>query len=450
MTISAAEQYLTELINRARMDPVSEAALYKIALNQGLAANTLGTQVRQVLAPDEALENAAIGHSQWMLAADQFSHTGDGGSSPSKRVTAAGYDWNWVGENISWQGSTGAFNLDKAIALQHEALFKSAHHRVNLLADVFREIGVSQEAGQFKSGANTFNASMLTENFGLSGTKVFVTGVAYNDTSKDNFYSIGEGTAGVSLSSQGVSDTTKAAGGYALALTAGADVVVTGRVGTKDFAATVALDNGNVKFDVVNGTTIFTSGDIKLGSGLNDVRLLGAAALEAEGNAAANKITGNAAANVLSGQAGADQIWGGAGNDSIKGGADADQLWGDLGNDSLWGDAGADLINGGAGLDRIAGGAGADQLWGGLDKDTFIFMNGDGADRIVDFSVKAKEILLLDDALWGGTVLTEAQVVKTYARVINKTVVFDFGDGDTLSLAGIKSVSGLAALIDII
>ena len=450
MTITAAEQYFIELTNRARLDPVGEAALYKVALNQGLAAGTLGTQVRQVLAPDEALESAANGHSLWMLAVDQFSHAGLNGSTPGNRVSDAGYDWDTVGENITWRGTTAVMNLEKIIALQHEDLFKSAHHRANILLDRFSEIGVSQEAGTFKSGATTFNAAMLTENFGTSGDDVFITGVAYNDTSKDNFYSIGEGTAGVTLTAQGITDTTKAAGGYALALAAGAAVEVKGRVGALDFSATVALDNGNVKFDVVNGSTIFTSGDIKLGSGLNDVRLLGAAELTAEGNAFANVITGNKAANVVSGAAGADVIWGGLGADSLYGGADADKLYGELGADVLDGGAGADLILGGAGLDRLTGGTGADVLTGGLDKDTFVFMNGDGADRITDFGVKAREILLLDDALWGGAALTEAQVVKTYARVTGGVVVFNFGEGDVLTLAAVKTLTGLAAVIDII
>ena len=450
MSISAAEQYLIELINRARLDPVVEAARLKISLNQGLTANTLGTQVRQALAPNELLENAAIGHSQWMLAADVFSHTGKGGSSPGQRATNAGYVWNRVGENISWQGTTGVLSLEKMISTQHDSLFKSASHRVNILQDAFREIGVAQEAGQFKSGAYNFNTSMLTENFGTSGSKVFLTGVAYTDIDKNNFYSVGEARAGVTISAQGVTDITEAAGGYALALTAGAAVAVTGTVGTLAFSATVALDNGNVKLDVVNGNTILSSGDITLGTGLHNVRLLGAAALDATGNSLANAITGNSAANVLSGGAGADGILGGAGADTLYGGADADKLYGEAGFDFIYGGDGADLLFGGSGSDRMSGGTGADVMTGGLDRDTFVFMNRDGADRIADYSVSLRETLLLDDALWGGTVMTEAQVVKAYAKIVGGYVVFNFGEGDVLTLTGVRSTTGLAALIDII
>lgn len=450
MTISAAEQYLIELINRARLDPLAEATRLNISLNQGLAANTLGSQVRQVLSPNVQLENAAIGHSQWMLAADVFSHTGKGGSTPGQRVTNAGYTWNRVGENISWQGTTGVLNLEKTIALQHDALFKSASHRVNILLDSFREIGVAQEAGQFKSGAYNFNTSMLTENFGTSGTKVFITGVAYTDANKDGFYSIGEARAGVTIRAQGLTDVTEAAGGYALSLTAGAAVAVTGTVGSLNFSATVALDNGNVKLDVVNGNTLLSSGDITLGAGIHNVRLLGAGALDATGNSLANAITGNKGANILSGGAGADGILGGAGADTLYGGADADKLYGEVGFDFLYGGDGADQLFGGSGSDRLAGGTGADVMTGGLERDTFVFMNRDGADRIADYSVSQRETLLLDDALWGGTVLTETQVVKAYAKIVGGYVVFNFGEGDVLTLTGVKSTTGLAALIDII
>ncbi len=486
MAISAAEQYMLELLNRARLDPVAEAARFGITLNQGLTAGTLGTQVRQVLAPNAALETAAIGHSQWMLNTDVFSHTGAGNSTPGMRATGAGYSWNRIGENISWQGTTGTLNLNLSIAKQHESLFKSAGHRVNILYDTFREVGVAQEQGLFKSGSYNFNTSMVTQNFGLFGTAVYLTGVAYSDTDMNGFYSIGEGRGSIFLAAQGITDTTEAAGGYALRLAAGASVAVTGKVGTLAFSATVALDNGNVKLDVVDGTTLLSSGDITLGSGLHNVRLLGAGALDANGNAYNNKITGTAGANVLDGRGGADQIWGqagtdtlvgGAGNDSlyggdgndrVDGGADADVLYGglgvdqllgglgndilygDLGNDGLSGGDGADVLFGGGGLDRLHGGTGADVLSGGLDRDTFVFMNGDGADRITDFYRSGLEVLLLDDALWGGVVMTEAQVVAKYAKVVGTTVVFNFVDGDVLTLNNYTTTLGMAAVIDII
>src|SRR5262245_35764838 len=142
--LTAHEQLLLELVNRARLDPAGEAARYGIDLNQGLAAGTISAAPKQVLAPNANLAAAAQNHSQWMLNNDVFDHTGAGGSDPGDRMRGAGYSfsgtWRW-GENISWRGTTGALNLTANIASHHEGLFESAGHRQNILGD-FREIGV--------------------------------------------------------------------------------------------------------------------------------------------------------------------------------------------------------------------------------------------------------------------------------------------------------------------
>jgi len=147
MALSAAEQYLPELINRARLEPLAEAARYGISLNTGLQPGQLGAQARQVLAPNALLENAAVGHSQWMLAADVFSHTGSGGSSPFDRMTAQGYSYASAGENISWRGTTGLINLETAIGQQHQDLFISPGHRTPILCERYPRDGLRQGRG---------------------------------------------------------------------------------------------------------------------------------------------------------------------------------------------------------------------------------------------------------------------------------------------------------------
>jgi uncharacterized protein YkwD len=149
-----------------------------------------------VLAHNAILSQAAEGHSDWMLATNTFSHQGDGGSSAGERMAAAGYDfsgsWTW-GENLAWYGTTGTVDLHAAADTHDSGLFLSAGHRVNLLADAYREIGLAQVEGQFThSNGTTYNASMLTEKFARTGTEVFLTGVAYDDTDGDDFYSVGE------------------------------------------------------------------------------------------------------------------------------------------------------------------------------------------------------------------------------------------------------------------
>ncbi|HVR68526.1 MAG TPA: M10 family metallopeptidase, partial [Verrucomicrobiae bacterium] len=91
----------------------------------------------------------------------------------------------------------------------------------------------------------------------------------------------------------------------------------------------------------------------KLIDGLENLQLLGAAAIGGTGNGEANIITGNNGANKLSGADGADSLVGGGGNDSLYGDAGADSLDGGPGNDVIFGGAGADSIEVGNGNDRI-------------------------------------------------------------------------------------------------
>ena len=432
MALTAAEQYLLELINRARLDPAAEAKRLSINLNDSLAPGSIDASSKQVLAPNALLETAAIAHSQWMLAADVFSHTGANGSTPAGRAKAAGYNWNLVGENIAMQGSSGKLDAGKAIAAEHDGLMRSAGHRLNLMNEGFREVGIAQELGVFTQAGQNYNASMVAEVFGRSANTVFVTGVAYNDKNKDGFYSIGEAQAGVTLSVAGQSTKTQTAGGYALGVVASDVAHISGTVGKLSFTADLFHVTDNVKLDVVNGNTLYSSASISLGTGINSVRLLGIDNLQATGNASANTITGGNGNNLLQGLAGNDKIYGGAG---------ADRLLGGDGNDSLSGDAGRDWLDGGAGKDLLTG---------GLDADVFVFTKGSSADIVADFKLSQGDSLQLDDALWNNRDLSAAQVVAQYAHVVKGAVLFDFGGGQSLKLTGVTSLSGLADHIDFI
>ena len=88
MPLSAAEQYLLELINRARLDPLAEAERYGIDPNDGLDVGQIGPDALQVLAHNEALSVAAQEQNIWMLDTNTFTHSGENGSfadSPDAR-----------------------------------------------------------------------------------------------------------------------------------------------------------------------------------------------------------------------------------------------------------------------------------------------------------------------------------------------------------------------------
>lgn len=117
------------------------------------------------------LNESAEVHSDWMLNADVFSHTGDGGSSAGERMEDAGFtfsgSWTW-GENIAWQSERGAPGLEDDVANLHTALMNSPGHRANILNASFDVIGIGIEVGNY----NGWNAVMVTQNFARTSADV--------------------------------------------------------------------------------------------------------------------------------------------------------------------------------------------------------------------------------------------------------------------------------------
>ena len=141
---------------------------------------------------------------------------------------------------------------------------------------------------------------------------------------------------------------------------AGNDVYIVDSVGDK-----VIELAGEGTLDVVKASITYT-----LTANVENLLLMGTAAIDGTGNTIANKIVGNAGNNTLSGLSGNDTLLGGGGND------------------------------------RLIGGAGMDTMTGGTGNDTFVFgpsdfgsRTGTGADRIVDFTPGDKIDLSAIDAL---------------------------------------------------
>jgi serralysin len=465
---SAQEQLMLELVNRARMNPAGEAARFGVTLNQGLAAGTISSAPKQVLGMSDALIAAARNHSNWMLVNDRFDHResaslpgGRTGFDPDDRMRAAGYLFTGpafgFGENISWTGrSPGPVNLTSAVIAQHGSLFRSPGHRANILDGDFREIGVGQQRGLFNSGGHNYDSSMLTQNFALSGTTLFVTGVLYNDTKiNDNFFSVGEQLAGRAVDGVGVSDATGAGGGYELAFSTPGSQAITFHVSPGvDIQMVVGLGASNVKVDVVNGREIWTNGSLTLTGGpVAEIHALGIQSLALTGSAGSERLFGNAGRNTLAGGDGNDRLDGAAGADHLLGQIGSDLYYvdhtGDVANETggdgtdtvyssvtfnlgdprdaigdvenlrltskanvnaignalsnvLVGNAGANRLLGRSGDDLLNGGAGHDVLAGGGGADLFDFsvaVNAANSDRISDFSHADDTIRLQNAAM---------------------------------------------------
>lgn len=346
---NAQEQYMLELVNRARQNPVAEANRYGIDLNQGLSSGTISSNSKQPLAFNLKLIDSSRNHSQWMLDTDNFSHTGVGNSSPGDRMEDAGYNftgsWTW-GENIAWKGTTGTPNFTEFIADEHENLFKSPGHRVNILGDNFREVGIGAKIGEFNYQSSDYNSVMTTQNFAKSGSSIFLTGVAFDDeVLDDDFYTVGEGLSGIEVEAIRQSDdrvfstTTMSAGGYQIALGAGTyEVTFSDNNINLGNTQTITIGSNNIKLDLnTDGleTTSLTSSEV------NNSPL-------------------------VTGTSNSDLLMGGNANQTIKGFA---------GNDSLDGGAGADWVRGGNGNDELVGGQGNDRLAGGKGNDILVGVN---------------------------------------------------------------------------
>ncbi len=253
---TAQEVLVVELINRARANPEAEAARYGIGLNDGITGTQITATAKQPLAHNLLLIDAARVHSQWMLDVDIFSHTGANNSTPTARMSAAGYAFtgSWTsGENIAWGGTTGpSINLTSYALSHHKGLFESPGHRVNILNANFREIGVGQKQGYFSANGNNYLASMLTQNFARSGSSYYLTGVVYNDTNNNDFYDVGEGMSGVTISFNGKSYPVYATGAYTIPLSNGSyDLAVTGDSLGAAVYHRVQINSANTKVDIV-------------------------------------------------------------------------------------------------------------------------------------------------------------------------------------------------------
>ncbi|WP_212699612.1 M10 family metallopeptidase [Thalassovita aquimarina] len=177
--------------------------------------------------------------------------------------------------------------------------------------------------------------------------------------------------------------------------------------------------------------------------------------------------------NGQGGELGRDTVFGGYGADTVQGGNGDDVFHGQWGNDVIHARLGNDSVYGGDNFDFIDAGDGNDLVYGGKGRDTILLGNGDdvyvdtaqtgnlgidtitggaGADRFVYHSVMSADViedfetgldtLQLTEELWSGG-LSAAQVLNTYATVTVDGVLFDFGSGQSILLAGLSSVTSL-------
>jgi hypothetical protein len=127
-----------------------------------------------------------------MATRGYFEHTSPEGTTPFTRMTGAGYNYSFAGENIALFGGLGSDPVANSLQL-YKMLFvddgvSGRGHRINLLSANFKEIGISLVA----DSSNVFYVTQdLASN--LDDSRAIVLGVVYDDKNKDGGLQCGRG-----------------------------------------------------------------------------------------------------------------------------------------------------------------------------------------------------------------------------------------------------------------
>ena len=96
---------------------------------------TVSMPAASALSWNAALASAATVHSTDMAANNFFSHVGSNGSTFDQRITAAGYSWSAIAENIAAGNSTAAATVAQWVA--------SAPHCQAMMSATYVDVGGS-------------------------------------------------------------------------------------------------------------------------------------------------------------------------------------------------------------------------------------------------------------------------------------------------------------------
>jgi hypothetical protein len=337
-------------------------------------------------------------------------------------MKAEGYSGSTWGENIAITWGSGKTPSQSVVDGMESGLFKSAGHRVNILKDTYKEVGVGIESGEYKGSPGV----TATQNFGRNGTTSFLTGVAFDDKDGDRFYDVGEGLGGVHV--QAKSATGQAfdvdvwqTGGWQMAVPQGTYTLTFsggGLAAPVVKTAQVGASNVKVDLDADAGQSFPTPAPTPAPNPIPTP----------EPTPTPNPVPNPAPIGVSK-----VGTWG---NDTISG---------TNGNDVLSGRSGNDVLKGGAGDDTLVGGRGYDHLTGGAGADRFVFNSlSDRGDRITDFDASKGDKIDV-------SALLDAYGYKGTDPIADGTLKFvDTWQGERLDVhIGGKDVAGLVTLAGI-
>jgi Ca2+-binding RTX toxin-like protein len=298
-----------------------------------------------------------------------------------------------------------------------------------------------------------------------------------------NFVGVGNDASNQITGGKGADNLNGAGGADTMAGGLGNDAY------TVDDAGDVVVENPGEGTDAVNSSATYT-----LSENVENLALVGAAAIDGTGNALNNALTGNAAANRLYGLAGNDTLNGGGGADTMAGGAGNDAytvddagdiavenpgegtdavnsaiayalgdnlenlvltgaatidgtgnalnnaLTGNAANNRLYGLDGADSLNGGAGADTMTGGLGNDAYTVDNAGDVVVENPNEGTDR-----VNSTIAYTLGDNLENLTIAGAAAIDGT-GNALNNALTGNAAANQLYGLDGNDSLNGGAGI----
>ena len=261
------EQYMLELINRARANPEEEGvrvmdtedarvqSAYQFfnidAAATKAAFKTYPSRPPLVFHPD--LMTAARDHTSDMVQNNFQGHTGSDGSSLQQRYQRVGYQsMGLYGENVSAYSESVWFGHCGLIVDWGEQNQIELGHRRNLLnfdTQVYTEIGIgiTKTNGGLQQG--TVGPYVITQDFGIRNVK-YITGVVYDDKNNNDFYDVGEGMAGVKVEASNGQyyAITSTSGGYAIPYGGTGQVTVTASGGGLPSLISIPIIVGSESF----------------------------------------------------------------------------------------------------------------------------------------------------------------------------------------------------------
>jgi uncharacterized protein YkwD len=106
------------------------------------------------------LVRSAHRHNLRMAEYDELSHQLPGEAYFASRISNAGYNWMWAGENIAWNSQMSRHGVVRLQVMMYQERPPNDGHRLNILNSHYRNVGVDVYLD------NTHHKVWLTTDFG--------------------------------------------------------------------------------------------------------------------------------------------------------------------------------------------------------------------------------------------------------------------------------------------